>query len=105
MFHNEGGNSLMATPSKDATPWGWIVVVVFVGILGFNCLRTSWNREVDGQIQQFLNQEYGPAVRQYRADPMAFRARVQQQVQRGELSPQDAEDLLKMVERLSRKLP
>jgi hypothetical protein len=95
----------MATLSKDASQWGWVVIVLFIGIAGFNCIRTSWNREVDGQIQQFLDQEYGPVVHQYRADPVAFRLRLQQQVQRGELTPQEAEELLKVVEKLSRKLP
>ena len=95
----------MNTSNKPLPQWAWIVAASFAVIVGFNCLRSSVKQESDKQVKEFLQREYGEAVRQYRADPLGFRARLQQQVQHGEIRQQDADQVMTMVENLSRTLP
>ncbi len=95
----------MRSNSKPLPPWAWVAAATFAVVVGFNCLRSSVKQEADKQVKEFLQQEYGEAVRQYRADPLGFRARLQQQVQHGEIRQQDADQVMTMVENLSRKLP
>jgi hypothetical protein len=95
----------MQRSQKQAATWAWVLGGIVIAVLTINLARNAMKQEVKQKVRETLQQQYGDAIQDYRSDPIRFRARIQQQVTRGQATQQEADQFIEMVRTMSQKLP
>lgn len=92
--------------AKETIPaWGWVLASILVIGLFASQVRSCAKQAAKESMQQWIQREYGDAIQDYRSDPVRFRARFHELARREGLTPQQAEEGIEMVRRMSQNVP
>ena len=95
----------MNSTNQKFPAWGWVLAAIVAVSLVVGQVRSCTKQAAKEAMQQWIRREYGDAIQDYRSDPVRFRARFHELARREGLTPQQAEEGVEMVRRMSQNVP